>query len=479
MQAAAVLDDELCWRAIRSRDGRFDGRFVTAVRTTGIYCRPSCPAQTPKRVNIRFYRHAAAAVAAGYRACRRCRPDTAPGSREWDARGDLAARALRAISAGVVDDVGVPGLAADLHVSERHLHRVLMAEVGAGPLTLARTRRAQTARLLLSATDLSATRIAFAAGFGSIRQFNDTIREQFGCAPGDLRRSPDKLPGSGAITLRLAHRTPYDTAATLRWLELHAVAGVEQITDDRYRRVLADGLVVELRPAAEGAAWLLTLSADDLSAVTAVVAACRRLLDSDADPAAVDTLLCSDRLLRPLARRRPGLRIPGATDPWEQAVRIVIGQQVSLAAARTLTARLVAAYGEPLATPEDALTHRFPTPEALAAAAPYPGVGLTGARALAVQQLALAVASGQVRLDPAADRQETAAALLELPGIGPWTVAVIGLRALGDPDAWPATDLVLRRRLPAGADPAAWRPWRGYAAMQLWVHHLESIGAMT
>ena len=475
------LDDDSCWRAIASRDARFDGQFITAVRTTGIYCRPSCPAQTPKRENVRFYRAPAAAVAAGYRACKRCRPDAAPGTRDWDTRGDLAARALRAIAAGMVDDIGVPGLAANLHISERQLNRVLVAEIGAGPLALARTRRAQTARLQLAATDLSATRIAFASGFGSDRQFNDTMREQFGCSPAELRRSSrvNAAPaGVGTITLRLAHRAPYDVDATLQWLRLHAVDGVEAVTDASYRRVLADGTVVELRPV-PGAAWSLSLGVEDMTRVTGVVASCRRLLDSDADPVAVDAALSADPLLAPLVAGRPGLRAPGATDPWEQAARTVIGQQVSLDAARTFTARLVTAYGKPLEAPGDGLTHVFPTPEVLAEAS-YDGIGLTTGRARTLRTLADAVAAGTVDLDAAADREETARALLSLPGIGPWTVAIIGLRGLGDPDAWPASDLVLRRAIAGGgSDPERWRPWRGYAAMHLWVDVLTRTGAMT
>jgi AraC family transcriptional regulator of adaptative response / DNA-3-methyladenine glycosylase II len=482
------LDTDSCWRAVGSRDGRFDGRFVTAVRTTGIYCRPSCPAQTPKRTNISFYRHPAAAVAAGFRACKRCRPDAAPGSREWDVRRDLAARALRAISAGVVDEVGVPGLAADLHVSERHLNRVLTAEVGAGPLALARTRRAQTARLLLAATDLPTTRVAFAAGFGSVRQFNDSMLEQFGCAPGQLRRQPLGAASGGRFTVRLAHRPPYDARATLHWLALHQIGGLESVgvgggpgEQPSYRRVMADGTIVELRPVGAGdgdcSAWTLSLSLDDVARLAPVVAGCRRLLDSDADPAAVIAGLDGDPFLGLLVQRRPGLRIPGATDPWEQAVRTVIGQQVSLAAARTFTARLVEALGAPLAEPVAGLTHRFPTAAVLAESS-YDGIGLTSSRVRTLRTLAAAVADGTVDLGPHADRDATTERLLALPGIGPWTVSMVSLRALGDPDAWPGTDLVLRRLVAGRADPEAWRPWRGYAAMHVWVDHLSTIGAM-
>ena len=475
------LDDEACWRAITSRDARFDGQFVTCVQTTGIYCRPSCAAQTPKRENVCFYSHPAAAVAAGFRACRRCRPDAAPGTRDWDTRGDLAARALRAIAAGVVDDIGVPGLAARLHISERHLNRILMTEVGAGPLALARTRRAQTARLLIAATDLPLTRIAFAAGFGSVRAFNDTMREHFGCAPVNLRRGaqPGQVPaGIGEITLRLAHREPYDVSRTLQWLGLHDVAGLEVTTAESHRRVLADATIIELRPATDGGAWTLSLAIEDVSKVGGIVAACRRLLDSDADPRAVSTALAAEPLLRPLVERWPGLRIPGTTDPWELAVRAVVGQQVSVGAGSTFAARLVALFGKPLTGGTDGLTHAFPTADTLADAS-YDGVGLTTARARTLRTLAIAVADGRVDLHPAAERAETIAALLSLPGIGPWTAAVVALRGLADPDAWPGTDLILRRQIAAtGADPNRWKPWRGYAAMHLWIDELTKNGVL-
>ena len=470
-------DHETCYRAVSSRDARFDGRFVTAVRTTGIYCRPSCPAQTPKRENVTFYPCAAAAVAAGYRACKRCRPEAAPGSREWDVRGDLAARALRAIAAGVADgDGGVPALARSLHVSERHLHRVLVAEVGAGPLALARTRRAQTARLLVDATSLALSTIAFTAGFSSIRQFNATMREQFGMSPSELRRRRGpEIAGAGALTLRLAVRQPFAADALLGWLRLHLVPGVEEVAGSSYRRVLPTGSVVTLDITAEGVT--ASLRVDDLRRLTDTVARCRRMVDADADPEAVDAVLSRDRMLAPLLARRPGLRVPGAADGFELLVRTVLAQQVSVSAAHTFAGRLVEAYGKPLDAQDGSLVARFPDATALADAS-YDGIGLTTSRVRTLRAVAGAVASGDLALDPAADRDDTRGRLLDLPGIGPWTVEYVAMRALADPDAFPASDLVLRRRTSA-VDPNAWQPWRAYAAMHLWTDHLVTTGALT
>ena len=460
------------YRAVSSRDARFDGHFYTAVTSTGIYCRPSCPAQTPRRENVRFYAHAAAAAAAGFRACRRCRPDTAPGSREWDVRGDLAARALRLVADGTVDAEGVGGLAHRLAVSERHLHRVLVAEVGAGPLALARTRRAQTARLLIEATDLPLTTVCFAAGFASVRQFNDSMRTEFGCAPGVLRRRP--APGvaavAGGLVLRLPYRPPFDAHAILGWLASRAITGIEDVTDSAYRRVVttaSTAVAVTLEPAVGHV--VLRCRIDDVRDLAGLVARCRRLLDLDADPVSVGEVLSADPALTALVGKRPGLRVPGTVDGFELATRAVLGQQVSVAAARTLAGRLVQALGEPLSTPDTALTHQFPTATSVADS-DLQGIGLTGARARTLRGLAQAVAAGELELRPSADRDDTRRRLLAVPGIGPWTVEYIAMRALGDPDAFPSTDLVLRRALDQRGitDTDRWRPWRAYAAMHLW-----------
>lgn len=473
------IDFERCYRAIQSRDSRFDGLFVTAVTTTGIYCRPICPAQTPHRENVRFYRYAVAAEAAGFRACRRCRPEASPGSPDWNTRADLAGRALRLIAGGVADLEGVEGLAQRLHVSPRHLHRELVAAVGAGPLALARMRRAQTARTLIDQTALPMTDIAFAAGFASIRQFNETMRVSFGANPSALRRRgrSEEVSG-GALVLHLAYRPPLDAGLLLDYFTRRAITGVEDVVDGSYRRTVVlprSRGVIELAPVADAARVTLRAHIDDLRDVSALAARARRLFDLEADPVAIAVALGADPALAPLVAARPGLRMPGAVDGFEVAVRAIIGQQVSVAGARATLGKLVARLGAPLAAPDGALTHYFPTPEAVAEG------DLDGlaprARAATLRTLARAVADGDLTLDPGADREETRARLLSLQGIGPWTAEYIAMRALGDPDAWPGTDLGLKqaaermgiasvKAFAARAD--AWRPWRSYAAQHLW-----------
>jgi AraC family transcriptional regulator of adaptative response / DNA-3-methyladenine glycosylase II len=469
-----LLDRDRCYHAIRSRDARFDGVFFTAVASTRIYCRPSCPARTPKLENVRFYPTAAAAQAAGYRACLRCRPDAAPGSPEWNLRADLAGRALRLIADGVVDREGVTGLARRLGYSERQVHRQLAAEVGAGPLALARAQRAQTARILIETTDLSFTEVAFAAGFASVRQFNDTIRAIFGRTPTALRRrrhaTGERAPGT--IALRLPYRAPFAAAEALAFLGARAVPGVEEVRDGAYRRTLRLGhghAVAELRPAAGHVACALRLA--DVRDLASAVQRCRRMLDLDADPVAVDAHLGADPLLRPLVAATPGRRVPGTVDGPEIAVRAVLGQQISVPGARTLAARLARDHGEPLAVPDDSLTHVFPTPDALAAADPA-SLPMPASRARALTTMTAALAAGDVVLDPGADRDEAERSLLALPGIGPWTASYVRMRALGDPDAYLPGDLGVRHGLERlGADAARaerWAPWRAYAVQHLW-----------
>lgn len=464
------------YRAIRSRDPRFDGRFITAVTSTGIYCRPICPAQTPRPENVRFYPCSAAAEAAGFRACRRCRPEASPGSPEWDLRSDLAARALRLIADGAIDEEGVVGLAKRLAVSSRHLHRELTAAVGVGPLALARTRRAQTARLLIDQSALSITEIAFAAGFSSLRQFNASMHASFGAAPMALRRHSTPIEtGTDALLLRLPYRPPFDATSLLAYLARRAVPGVEAVVGGRYLRTVAlphgrATLSLDLQAGSSHVALRARMT--DLRDLATLTARCRQLLDLDADPVAIAEVLATDPLLAPLVAARPGLRLPGTVGCFEMAVRIIIGQQISVAGARTLLGRLVAAFGMPLPQPEGPLTHLFPSPEQLAKAT-LEGIGLTRARCATIRTLAAAVATGSIALDRGADRTAVAGHLLELPGVGPWTAASIAMRALGDPDAWPGTDLVLRRTLPmspaeAEARSEAWRPWRAYAAQHIW-----------
>ncbi|MQA95990.1 MAG: helix-turn-helix domain-containing protein [Streptosporangiales bacterium] len=466
-----------------ARDARFDGRFFTGVTSTGIYCRPICPARTPARRNVRFYAHAAAAESAGFRACRRCRPEAGPGTPQWDFRGDLVGRALRLIADGVADEGGVVALARRLAVTERHLHRLFVAELGVGPQAVARTRRLQLARRLLRESALPVTDVAFASGFGSVRQFNAAFREAYGMAPGELR-GKGVAPRTGApLELRLAYRPPYDVSAMLGFLTARAMPGLEEVGEARYARVLrsrAGPAVVELTFDPLHSAVHMRLTGPDVRGTAALVAACRRLLDLDADPQAIAAALGGAPALGPLLRDRPGLRLPGTVDGFELAVRAVLGQQVSVAAARTLGGRLVARLGEPLSTPVGTLTHAFPGPEAIAADE-LDGLGLTGARRRTLRGLAEAVADGRVRLDGAAEPAEVSAALTALAGIGPWTASYVALRALRDPDAFPIDDLGLKKAMErlgvARGDVERWRPWRAYAAQHLWTLPPEPVGA--
>lgn len=474
-----INDFDLCYRAICSRDTRFDGQFFTAVTTTGIYCRPICPARTPYREHVRFYACAAAAEAAGFRACRRCHPEASPGSPEWNIRADLVARALRLIADGVVDTEGVAGLARRLAVSSRHLHRELIAEVGVGPLALARTRRAQTARLLIDQTGLALTTIAFAAGFSSIRQFNETIQTAFGCTPSAIRRhSQPEQRGDGKLTLRLQYRPPLAGADLLAFLARRAIPGVEEVQGKLYRRTIEfphSCGVIELEIPERTPFILLHLQLNNLSDLNLIVQRCRQFFDLDADPSAVAAILAGDPLLAPLIAARPGLRVPGTINGFELAVRTIIGQQISVAGARTLLKRLVTALGTPLAQPYGTLTHHFPSPQALLSQ-DLQGLGLTNGRIKALHALAHAVAEEGLLLDRAADREQTLAHLQSLAGVGPWTTSYIAMRALGDPDAFPISDLGLRHALALQEiDPGsiekraeAWRPWRAYAVHYLW-----------
>ncbi|GAA5210497.1 AlkA N-terminal domain-containing protein [Streptomyces thinghirensis] len=475
-------DTERCARAVRSKDARFDGWFFTAVLTTRIYCRPSCPVVPPKPENMTFLPSAAACQQAGFRACKRCRPDTSPGSPEWNQRADLTARAMRLIADGVVDREGVPGLAARLGYSTRQVERQLLAELGAGPLALARAQRAQTARLLIETTPLPMAEVAFAAGFSSIRAFNDTVREVYALSPSELRTRAPKHPLAattpGALSLRLPFRTPLNPDNLFGHLAATAVPGVEEWRDGAYRRTLrlpyGHG-VVALTPNSDHIACRLTLS--DLRDLTVAISRCRRLLDLDADPAAIDDQLRADALLAPLVDKAPGRRVPRTVDEAEFAVRAVLGQQVSTAAARTHAARLVTAHGDTVDDPEGGLTHLFPSAAALAAVDPET-LAMPRTRRTTFTTLVSHLADGSLNLGVECDWAETRARLLALPGFGPWTADVIAMRALGDPDAFLPTDLGIRRAAgelglpstPAAltARAAAWRPWRAYAVQYLW-----------
>jgi AraC family transcriptional regulator of adaptative response / DNA-3-methyladenine glycosylase II len=469
------LDPDRCYRAAASRDARFDGWFYLAVRTTGIYCRPSCPAMTPKRSNVEFYPSSAAAQLRGYRACKRCRPDAAPGSPEWNVRADVVARAMRLIADGVVDREGVGGLATRLGYSSRHVTRLLDDELGAGPLALARAQRAQTARILVETTSMPITDVAFAAGFGSIRQFNDTIREVFGAAPSELRRRArptDAVIDPGVVSIRLPTRSPFAADALFEFLGARAVPGVEHWDGVRYHRALSlprGHGIAALQP--DGAAVRAELRLADWRDLAPAVQRIRRLLDLDADPVAVDAALGADPALAGAVAATPGRRVPGSVDPLETAVRAVVGQQISVAGARTVTGRIVAAAGQRLSLADDVLTHVFPDAAALGALDPAL-LPMPAGRRATLAALAAHAASGALALDPGADRQRLVDGLLAIPGIGPWTAGYVLMRGLGDPDVFLETDLGVRKGLAAlglAADAAdRWRPWRSYALHHLW-----------
>ncbi|MEU8622561.1 AlkA N-terminal domain-containing protein [Streptomyces sp. NPDC048623] len=449
--SGARLDEDTRYQAVSSRDARFDGVFFFAVATTGIYCRPSCPAVTPKRRNVSFFPTAAAAQGHGFRACRRCRPDAVPGSAEWNVRADVVGRAVRMIGDGVVDREGVPGLAGRLGYSARQVQRQLTAELGAGPVALARAQRAHTARVLLQTTGLPVTEIAFASGFASVRQFNDTIRAVYARTPSELRAETRTGAGprtalAAGVPLRLAHRGPYAAREVFDLLAAEALPGIEEVVGApgtrTYRRTLrlpyGTGIVsVDERAPGGGGRWLeARIHLTELRDLTTAVQRLRRLFDLDADPYAVAERLGADPELAAEVAARPGVRSPGAAEPEEFAVRTVVGPDEA--------ARLVERYGTPLETPCGGLTHLFPAPAALTA---HPVAG----------PLAAALADGTVRLDPGADRDASAAALAAVPGVGPEAVAAVRTRALGDPDV-PAPGL---------PDHPHRRPWRSYAARYL------------
>jgi len=467
------------YRAIDARDTRFDGQFVTAVRSTGIYCRPSCPARTPKPSNVTFFPTSAAAHEAGYRACRRCLPEAAPGSPEWNLRGDAAGRAMRLIAEGVLEREGVSGLARRLGYSPRHLTRLLTAELGAGPLALARAQRAHTARMLLVATDLRAADVAFSAGFASVRQFNDTIREVFGLSPSELRarrRTSDAIV-PGAIDLALPHRGPIDLDGLFGWMAARAVPGVEEADAGSYARTLAlAGGPGWFRVRRQGAVLRLEARLHRLSDLPALVSRVRRLFDLDADPVAVDAALSAHPDLAPLVARVPGIRVPGTADPHEMLIRAMVGQQITVVAARTALSRLTDALGATIPA-QEGLSRLFPTMAAIAARGPEVLRG-PAARIRAITDVAGALAAGALELSSGDDNARQRSALLDRPGIGPWTADYVRMRVTGDPDVFLPGDVAVRTGAAAAglpSDPRAletWAvrtaPWRSYLTAHLW-----------
>jgi AraC family transcriptional regulator, regulatory protein of adaptative response / DNA-3-methyladenine glycosylase II len=471
---------EVCYRVLSSRDSRYDGVFYVGVTSTGIYCRPSCPARTPAAHNVTYHLTAAAAQGAGFRACKRCIPDATPGSPDWDVAADLAGRAMRLINDGAVDREGVPGLARALGYSERQLNRLLVTQLGATPLQLARAKRAMSARTLLETTSFSATEVAFAAGYSSVRQFNDSFREVYAATPTQLRSSSNRAANTeGLVSLRIGVRTPFAGVALREFFATRAVAGIEVVQDHRYARSLdlphgPGAVCVHLEDFAEPGVDYLQADfvLSDLRDLAPAVERVRRLLDADADPIAVSRELGRDVFLGPHVAKVPGLRVPGHVNGHELAVRAVLGQQVSVAGARTLASRLVQSLGRRVSLPWG-LDRIFPTSEALASMDPIT-LAMPASRRRALLALCSALAGGQIMLDRSTPRHEVREQLLNLPGIGPWTADYILMRALGDPDVFLPTDVGVRNawrhQSPHSVEEAAaqWRPWRSYALMYLW-----------
>ena len=468
-----------CEQARLSRDARFDGLFFTAVKTTGIYCRPVCPAPAPKSANVEYFANAASAEAAGYRPCLRCRPELSPADGRWRRGDDVVARASRLIEGGWLDEATVPTLAERLHVGDRHLRRLFVDALGTTPQQVQATRRLLFAKQLLTETALPVTDIALAAGFRSLRRFNDAFLAAYGLAPTRLRKSVDNAGAPGPLVLKLAFRPPFDFRATLDFLRTRALPGIEHVGDADYARTLdASGGCLHLAEwGKDEAALRLSLHGARAAALPGIVRRVRRMFDLDADPQAIHDHLRADPSLAPMLACHPGLRLPGGWDGFEIAIRAVLGQQVSVAAATTLAARVVAKHGRPLAAPASAALHSlFPAPEMLAEA-DLAGIGLTTRRAETVRAVSRAVAESHIGFHGDQPLEDFIAGWRALPGIGDWTAHYIAMRALGHPDAFPAGDLVLRKQ--AGGDCAltektllqraeAWRPWRAYAAHHLW-----------
>jgi AraC family transcriptional regulator of adaptative response / DNA-3-methyladenine glycosylase II len=475
-----TLSPDICYRAIRSKDARFDGRFFTGVTTTGVYCRPVCPARVPSRGNVRFFPSAAAAEAAGFRPCLRCRPEASPGTPAWLGTSATVSRALRHIAAGALDDDGVATLASRMGVGERHLRRLFIDSLGAPPLAIAQTRRVQIAKKLIDETSLPMAHIAFDAGFASVRRFNAALRRAYGRSPSELRGRTARPRAAAPLALRLAFRPPLDWPALVGYLAPRAIPGVEEVTGHVYRRVVQlDGITapIEVAPAPGRNELEVRVPPELLRRVVTIVERVRRLFDLGAEPREILGRLRRDRALAARLGRRQDVRVPGAWDGFETAVRAVLGQQISVRAATTIAGRLARAYGAPLHSPRGGLTHAFPAPDAIAAAG-LDGIGLTSARRESLRAMAREVAEGRLSLEPGARPGASLERLRAIRGIGEWTCQYVALRALGEPDAFPAGDLGLRKafargdRLPTEAElvkrAEAWRPWRAYAALLIW-----------
>ncbi len=482
---------EIFERARLSRDARFDGQFFVGVKTTGIYCRPVCPAVAPKSRNVSFYPTAAAASEAGYRPCLRCRPECAPGTPAWNGTSTTVRRGLRLIANGALDDGSIEELAERLGVTSRHLRRLFTKHVGASPLSVAHTQRLHFAKRLIDQTSLPMTHVAAAAGYGSVRRFNDTFRKTYGRTPRELRRrSEASVSKDAALTVSLPYRRPFDWAAMLEFLNERATPGVEQVIDGAYlRTVSCEGQagVIECRDGS-GDSLNLTLHGVPTTAVFGTVQRVREMFDLDAPIAEIHERLGADAHLRALLRKSPGVRVPGAWDGFELFVRAILGQQVSVRAATTLSGRVAQRYGTAIILPASlarpdsrlSLSHLFPAPRALLRAR-FNGIGLVASRAAAIRGAASAVAAGRIAFDGQQDPDQFCAALKELSGIGEWTAQYVAMRALKYPDAFPATDLGLLKAMDCNTNELknraeSWRPWRAYAALLLWSSPASSGG---
>lgn len=479
--AASLPDAQICENARLSRDARFDGLFFTAVSSTGIYCRPVCPAPVPKRENVSYFANAATAEAAGFRPCLRCRPELAPGNAHWQRGDHVVARALKLIENGALEDQSLDDLAARLAIGARQLRRLFVERVGAPPISVHTTRRLLFAKQLLTETAMPVTDVALASGFNSLRRFNAAFLQSNRMAPRELRRHPRAATGA-AMELRLGYRPPYDFDALLAFLRGRALPGVERVDESSYSRVFGSSdapgwLRLSAWPNGEHA-LRLQLHCPQPSHMLGVVTTLRRMFDLDANPQAIADTFHHDAVLGPLIARRPGLRLPGGWDGFEIAVRAILGQQISVAAARTLATRIVQRFGEPLpvvAVP--GLERLFPG-AAVLADADLREIGVTTARAETIRGVAKAVLDGRVDFRAEQTLEAFVARWIALPGIGEWTAHYIAMRAMSEPDAFPAADLILRREATTEAVPLttkaliacadAWRPWRAYAVMHLW-----------
>lgn len=478
------MDRTACYRAISTRDTRFDGRLFVGVKTTGVYCRPICPARTPKFQNVSFYASAAAAQEAGFRPCLRCRPEVSPELAFWRGTSNTVSRALALIESGALDGDDVEGLASRLGVGGRQLRRLFRQHVGASPIAVAQTRRVLLAKQLIHETSLPMAEVALASGFNSVRRFNETFLALFGRPPAALRRSHDKTPReAGALSVRLPYRPPYDWDAMLSFLKARAIPGVEIVAGDSYHRSIVIGAnrgMISVAPAAKHRIDV-RVRFPDMAALPQIIARVRRVFDLAADPDTIGAHLAADSVLAPLVAARPGLRVPGAWDGFELAVRAIFGQQITVPAATRLLGKLVQAYGDPLpATMKDGegLSHLFPS-VARIATADLTALGMPGARATAVTSLARAISADPAIFSRGASLEDAIVKLRSLPGIGEWTAQYIAMRELREPDAFPAADIGLLRALaddegrrPSPSELLArserWRPWRAYAALHLW-----------